>query len=330
MVSLKVVQQSNAQVANLPRGLVALFIGATSGIGESALQHFAQHAPAPRIYTVARPSTAASHEKLISSLRVSKPEGTYKLITADVSLVAEIDKVVKAVVDKETKIDFLVMSAGFMAFEGRKDTREGLDPSMSTRYYSRLRAVEQVLPLLNSTAVASPRIVSVLAGGREASINESDLDLRDRTNWSFWNASVHSATMGTLALEQIARENPRLSIVHWYPGPVATPGLERAQKHGMNIPDPMSQGESGARALFLATSDRCAVRRGLIAVPEGVETAEKTRGGIFLVDPLGETIDNEVVLTDMRERGVGEAVWNFTQKVFAASVAQSDERRDEL
>ncbi|KAK9414954.1 putative NAD(P)-binding domain-containing protein [Seiridium unicorne] len=228
MVSLKVVQQSNAQVANLPRGLVALFIGATSGIGESALQHFAQHAPAPRIYTVARPSTAASHEKLISSLRLSKPEGTYKLITADVSLVSEIDKVVKAVVNKETKIDFLVI------------------------------------------------------------------------------------------------------IVHWFPGPVTTPGLERAQKHGMNIPDPMSQEESGARALFLATSDRYAVQKGLVAVPEGVEMAEKTRGGIFLVGPLGETIDKEVVLTDMRERGVGEAVWNFTQMVFAASVAQSDERRDEL
>ncbi|KAK6074799.1 short-chain dehydrogenase reductase [Seiridium cupressi] len=260
----------------------------------------------------------------------ASPEGTYKLIAADVSLVSEIDKVVKAVVNKETKIDFLVMSAGFMAFEGRKDPREGLDPSMSTRYYSRLRAVEQLLPLLNSTAVASPRIVSVLAGGREGPINESDLDLRDRTNWSFWNASVHSATMGTLALERIARENPRLSIVHWFPGPVTTPGLERAQKHGMNIPDPMSQEESGARALFLATSDRYTVQKGLVAVPEGVEMAEKTRGGIFLVDPLGEMIDNEVVLTDMRERGVGEAVWNFTQKVFAASVAQSDERRDEL
>ncbi|RSM02082.1 hypothetical protein CEP52_008228 [Fusarium oligoseptatum] len=327
MVSLQIVQQSNARLATLPKGLVALFIGATSGIGQSALEQFAQHASSPRIYTVARPQTVASHEKLLSSLRETNPNGTYNLITADVSLISEVDKIVSAVKKAETKLDLLVLSTGFMPFEGRKDTSEGLDPSMTTRYYSRLRAVEQLLPLLNKSTTSSPRVISVLAGGLEAPLNESDLDLRDPNNWTTWNSSVHSATMGTLTFELLAKRNPNVSFVHWYPGPVATPGLTRAKKFGMSPPNQMSQDEGGARALFLATNDRYSVKGGLVPIPEGLGTAEKTGGGVFIVDPEGESTDNEKVLAGMRERGVDKAVWNFTEKVFAVHAGKP---KDEL
>ncbi|KAM5342038.1 hypothetical protein ACJ41O_015069 [Fusarium nematophilum] len=325
MVSLKVIQQSNAHLATLPQGLVALFIGATSGIGQSALEHLAQHASSPRIYTVSRPQTVASHETFLSSLRQSNPTGTYNLITADVSLISEVDKIVSHITKHETKLDILFLSAGFMAFEGRKDTSEGLDPSMTTRYYSRLRAIQQLLPLLNHPSVPSPRVISVLAAGMEEPLNESDLDLRDSRNWSTWNSSVHSATMGTLALERLARENPRISFVHWYPGPVSTPGLARVKRFGMSPPNPMSQEEGGVRALFLATNDRYSVQGGLVPVPEGVGALKKSGGGIFLVDPQGESVNNERVLAGLRKRGVDEAVWSFTQKVFATHGGSKDE-----
>jgi hypothetical protein len=54
--------------------------------------------------------------------------GSSNLITADVSLVSEIDKVVNAITQKEIKLDILFMPAGFMVFEGLKDTREGQVP----------------------------------------------------------------------------------------------------------------------------------------------------------------------------------------------------------
>jgi len=75
------------------------------------------------------------------------------------------------------------MSVGFMAFEGRKDTSEGLDPSMTTRYYSRLRAVQKLFPLLNNAP--SPSVISLLVGGMEGPLNEGDLDMRDTAHWSF-------------------------------------------------------------------------------------------------------------------------------------------------
>ncbi|KAL0941506.1 short-chain dehydrogenase reductase [Colletotrichum truncatum] len=324
MVALKLVQQSNARLTSLPKGAVALFIGATSGIGQSALQNFAKHVPSPRIYTVARPQSAPSHEALLDDLRKSSPGGTYTLITADVSLISEVDRVVEEITRTETKLDFLVMSAGFMAFEGRVDTREGLDPSMTTRYYSRLRAVSRLLPLLNNPGAESPRVLSVLAGGKEASINEDDLDLRRPGNWAYWPASVQSATMGTLALEKLARENPRVSFVHWYPGPVSTRGLARSKRFGMAPPSEMSQEESGERALFLATSDRYVVEGGgsLAPLVEGLEIAKKSGGGVFLVDPLGDSSDNESILADFRSRGVDEKVWRHTLKIFDDCVVQ--------
>ncbi|EJD39534.1 NAD(P)-binding protein [Auricularia subglabra TFB-10046 SS5] len=326
MVAVQIARRSNARLAAVPQGLVALFIGATSGIGQSALQQFAEHAQAPRIYTVARPASVPAHEAFLATLRQTNPGGTYTLITADISLVSEVDKVVHSVT-QETKLDLLVMSPGFMAFEGRGDTREGLDPSMTTRYYSRLRALEQLAPLL---AAGAGRVLSVLAGGMEGPLRENDLDLRAPGAWSFWNASVHAATMGTLALERFARANPGLSIVHSFPGPVETPGLERAPKFGMSPPNAISQADGGALALFLAISDRYAVHPGLVPVPDGLDNAKKTSGGIFLVDAKGESVDNERVLADMRARSVDDIVWKHTQNVFANCATKVASSKDEL
>lgn len=165
----------------------------------------------------------------------------------------------------------------------------------------------------------------------EGPLNERDLGLRDPRNWSFWNASVHAATMGTLALERVTQDNPRLSIVHWFPGPVVTPGLAKAQKFGMSPPNPMSQEEAGERAVFLATSDRYAAREGgMVPMREELTAAKKSGGGVFLVDPQGESADNERLLAGLRQRGVDEVVWSFTQKVFAACTSQGSTSKEEL
>ncbi|RYC59192.1 hypothetical protein CHU98_g7015 [Xylaria longipes] len=55
MVSLQAIRESNAQIAtSLPSGLVAVFVGATSGIGETTLRNFVKRANKPRIYFVGR------------------------------------------------------------------------------------------------------------------------------------------------------------------------------------------------------------------------------------------------------------------------------------
>jgi hypothetical protein len=54
-VSLAQVQSSNSRISTtLPAGLVAVFVGATSSIGETSLKQFAKHARQPRVYFLGR------------------------------------------------------------------------------------------------------------------------------------------------------------------------------------------------------------------------------------------------------------------------------------
>jgi len=113
---------------------------------------------------------------------------------------------------------------------------------------------------------------------------------------------------------------------------VDTPGLARARRFGMSPPTQRSQEEAGERAVFLATNDRFAVQGGLVPMQEGLEAARRSGGGIYLVDPQGESTDNEGLLSGLRKLGVDEAVWGFTESVFAdcAARAGAGSSKDEL
>ncbi|EFX06377.1 short chain dehydrogenase reductase [Grosmannia clavigera kw1407] len=216
-------------------------------------------------------------QTMLKELRAQNKEAVYTVIEKDVSLIRETDDVVDFVKTRETKLDLLFESVGFISFSGRQETAEGLDASMSTRYYSRLRAVQGLLSLLNEAS--SPRVVSILAGGQEVKLNDEDLDLRKPGNYSIANAAYHSATMLTLAFEHLARENPRISFVHAFPGVVATPllsrgstGIKRLLMAGIVQPlvslFSLSVDEAGARALFYLTSDRYSSSGSLVPLAE--------------------------------------------------------------
>ncbi len=326
MVAIQAIRQSNARISELPAGLVALFLGGTSGIGRSALEQFAQRAVRPRIYIAARQGSSAP--ALVQSLRQSNPQGTYTIIEKDVSLVRQTDEVVQFVKNKETKLDLLFMSMGFISFIGRQETSEGLDSSMSTRFYSRARAVQALLPLLK--AAPHPRVMCVLAGGQESKLNEDDLDLKKPKSYSIAAAAVHSATMLTLVLERLAKENPEISFVHSFPAFVATTTLTRGSSGVLGflmrwLVSPVTTfffatnvEDAGARALFYTTSEGYSVNGGFLPLPSGVPSPQKSGGGVFLVNEKSDSADNEKVLSDFRNRGVDKRVWEHTQEIFAA------------
>jgi hypothetical protein len=193
-------------------------------------------------------------------------------------LICETNDVVEFVKARETKLDLLFESVGFISFSGRQDTAEGLEPSMTTRYYSRLRAAQGLLPLLN--AAASPRVVSILAGGHEANMNEEDLDLRKPGNYSIISAAVHSATMLTLAYEYLARENPRISFVHAFPRFVATPLFTRGSTGVLRLLVWQAVVERRVREFDEALLSR---------VQEKAEERDKNKN-MFLFEPGGEAM----------------------------------------
>ncbi|KAJ2985494.1 hypothetical protein NUW58_g5498 [Xylaria curta] len=324
MVDFQTMLSSNSRLSGAEGPGVALFVGATSGIGLGVLREFTRRAVNPRIYLVARnPTTAAP---IADELRLLNPRAQCEIIDKNVSLIGDAEKVAEYVKAKESSLDLLFMSPGFFSFDGRQDTTEGLDASVTTRYYSRIRITQLLLPLLNEAQ--SPRVVSILAGGKEGPIHEDDLALNRPENFSASSSSFHSATMMTLALERFASENPRISFIHAFPGIVDTPLLYRISSgiRGMllrYIALPVvrlfarSISEAGQWGLFITTSARYSVDDGIVPLAGGLEKAERSKGGIFLINEKGETVDNEKVLEPFRKQGVDKKVWAHTAEIFA-------------
>ncbi|ROV94590.1 hypothetical protein VPNG_09193 [Cytospora leucostoma] len=324
MVDLQTMVSSNSRLSSVKGPFVALFVGATSGIGLGVLKQFAQNASEPRVYFVARNAAAAA--PIADELRKLNPRGKYEIIGKNVSLIKDAGKVAELVKAKESSLDLLFMSVGFFSLDGRQDTSEGLDASLTTRYYSRTRITQLLLPLLNEAR--SPRVVNILAGGREGPIHEDDLSLGDPKNFSVSSSGSHATTMLTLSMEHFASENPRISFAHQFPGLVATPLFYRI-KSGFGgavlryLVAPVVKlfardiDEAGQRGLFTATSARYSVNDGVVPLAGGLRKAERSKGGVFLLDENGDSVNNEKVLEDYRRRGIDKKIWAHTQEVFA-------------
>jgi NADP-dependent 3-hydroxy acid dehydrogenase YdfG len=109
MVSLPDIQSSNAQIAKLPN-LVAVFVGATNGIGEATLKEFASSAKSPRAYFIGRSQEAGN--RITAECRQLNPEGEYTFIKADLSLMRNVDEVCRDIQSKEKAINLLFLSCG--------------------------------------------------------------------------------------------------------------------------------------------------------------------------------------------------------------------------
>jgi NADP-dependent 3-hydroxy acid dehydrogenase YdfG len=111
MVSLSDVHSSNSLISSsLPPSLVAIFVGATSGIGEITLKKFAQYSRQPRAYFIGRSQDAA--DRIVAECNALNPAGEYIFIKADVSLIRVVDKVCKDIKAKEKVLNILFLSAG--------------------------------------------------------------------------------------------------------------------------------------------------------------------------------------------------------------------------
>jgi NADP-dependent 3-hydroxy acid dehydrogenase YdfG len=116
MVSLSHIQHSNSLIStNLPSRLVAVFVGATSGIGAVTLKTFTKYTLQPRIYIIGRSQESA--DGIISDCQTLNPSGGYNFIKADVSLVRNVDKVCQQIKEKEETINLLFLSQGAAVFD---------------------------------------------------------------------------------------------------------------------------------------------------------------------------------------------------------------------
>lgn len=116
MVTLSQVHASNAQItASLPVELIAVFVGATSGIGEAALKEFVSQTKRPKCYLVGRSEQAAT--RIIEECKTLNQDAHIVFMRADTSLVKEADRLCEDIKSREDAINILFLSAGAAVFD---------------------------------------------------------------------------------------------------------------------------------------------------------------------------------------------------------------------
>jgi NAD(P)-dependent dehydrogenase (short-subunit alcohol dehydrogenase family) len=111
MVALSAIRSSNSRISSsLPLHLVAIFVGATSGIGLYTLKAFTKYARWPRVYFIGR--SQATGDCIVAECKELNPEGKFLFVRADVSLIKNVYKVCEDIKTKEETLNLLMMCQG--------------------------------------------------------------------------------------------------------------------------------------------------------------------------------------------------------------------------
>ncbi|KAF5242282.1 hypothetical protein FANTH_8730 [Fusarium anthophilum] len=330
MVSLSQVQQTNASAASkLPAGLVAVFAGATAGIGETALKAFARYTTRPKIYYIGRSQEAG--DRLQNELKELNPEGEYVFIKKDMSLLKNVDEVCQDIKSKETVLNVLFLSQGTLRIDS--DTEEGLPLVTGLAIYSRNRLAVNLLPLLKKASYLR-RVISVMAGTHEGKLFSDDIAARNIPFTSIHHSRGHMCSALTLSLEALARQAPKVSFIHNFPGSVDTNLIRSGDGFMMQLMKYwfkvsmtvrrqwLPKEECGERHAWLCLTGRYPDNEGSENGIKEEEVAVGTNGnkgsGVYSVDWDGESASGEVVklLDGFKEEGLVEKVWRDQEKEF--------------
>ncbi|EED18859.1 conserved hypothetical protein [Talaromyces stipitatus ATCC 10500] len=341
MVELKDVYEENVTLVQ-SRPLVAAFFGGTSGIGHQTLRALAgaeaeHNGKGLRAYIVGRNAIAA--DEILAECRSLYPQGQYTFFKIDdLSLIRNVDRVCAEIFEAERKhgqnarIDYLMLSQGGSIFLPRTETKEGIDMTMSLMYYSRMRAIIQLLPLLLKSTLPS-KVVSVYAAGMEAKFYPEDLSLRDLKLYSYGQARSHMVYMHTLFMEMLAEKYPdKLSLIHIFPGLVIGPTFYSSEfplwfRIMFRVINPIfgrfltvPRQESGARMVNLASS-RYLPRSSNSpkSYQEGsveVDTKGKPGSGVYSLGWKGENNFKPELYEEFDKDEMRKKVWDHTVKAF--------------
>jgi short-subunit dehydrogenase len=116
MVELSQVIESNKRIsATFPSGLVAVFVGGTSGVGEYTLRCLSRYAPNSKFYIVGRSQESA--DRIIKECAEQSKGCSFEFIKADIGLLKNVDDVCRHIKAKENSINILFLSQGTLAFK---------------------------------------------------------------------------------------------------------------------------------------------------------------------------------------------------------------------
>ncbi|KAJ1714140.1 hypothetical protein NYO67_3696 [Aspergillus flavus] len=350
MVSLREIRAHNAGLRDAWAGHrhVSLFVGATKGIGLATIMELIQRIDEPTVYIVCR-STAQFALRIAELQRLNRRAKLVALY-GQISLLSEVDRICNLVLRKETQLDLLFMSPGYLPNGHPSYTPEGLEELTSLAYYCRLRFTVNLLPLLERTAKTNypdepsnrrPRVFSVLNGGNERALPFVPEDLQSEKSYTMLNHVAHTTLMNTLTLEHLAHKKPSVDFVHESPGKVQTDivasflqspertrsrlvlwrwlkGMLMLVLQAVLLPVfyvvAMPLAESGERRLYEATVDLSQQWQKQLQSPpyNGIVAAP----GFYRMKHTSDIVMDDTVLQAYRALGMPERAWEHTMAVF--------------
>ncbi|KAI0195451.1 hypothetical protein F4808DRAFT_474686 [Astrocystis sublimbata] len=141
---------------------VCVFAGAMSGIGARILQRMISVSYRSTVFYVLCSSSDALnlHRKKVLDLILNRG-CKIVFVDADYSLISGMDRASDQISIGETKVDYLCMSTDDLPGDNSAiTTSEGLEAPMAIWYYSRMRLLSNLLPLLCRSQ--APRVLNIL------------------------------------------------------------------------------------------------------------------------------------------------------------------------
>ena len=197
-------------------GKVAVITGATTGIGQVAVEELAR--AGARLVLVARDRRRA--EATLAMLPAAGAGLPHRFHLADLSRMAEVRRVAGEIAAAEPRIDLLINNAGAL-FGRREVTDEGLERTFATNHMAYFLLTEGLRERLLGSAPA--RIVNTASGAhRRAKLDFQDLQsARDYSGFRVYSRSKLANVLYTRELaRRLADTGVTANCLH--PGFVAT------------------------------------------------------------------------------------------------------------
>lgn len=142
MPSLQEIRTSNRHIGrNLAYKPVAIFVGGTSGIGAGMARAFARHRDGDAHIVLVGRNRAAAEDIFVSFPPCEAQTAKHEFVGNDLTLMRNVRTTTAQLVERLPKVNFLVLSPGFLTLQGRTETDEGVDKKLALNYYARWRFI---------------------------------------------------------------------------------------------------------------------------------------------------------------------------------------------
>ncbi|KAF9033955.1 NAD-P-binding protein [Hymenopellis radicata] len=279
----------------------AVFVGGTSGIGRAMAEALAAHTEGDANIVIVGRNGKAAQEILASFPSSSaKREFIESDVTKSISGLSSVTAQIAATFPDG--IDFLVLTPGYAAMDGRIENEEGIDRKMAVNYYARWKFIYDLAPILREGG----KVISVLGAGYGSKIDVEDLGLKKPGAYSVSKVAGVTPTYTDLMMQSFAALYPKHSFTQANPGGVRTNYLSSSPTRLVRWTAPLTY----LAYPFMSSPAECAENmwHGIINVAKD--------GGAYRIGSKGEDLGKKNWYGTEEER---KKLWEHTVESVKAS-----------